>query len=197
MDKGIGMKACPKCGSKKVKRELENVYEIDDMTYFDYRLVCEDCVYTKPITVSRKKPVPKAKDAVTEMAASLKLRQYMPERKEAPLPKRRIDGLPLRRAFSPFQHSKEIFIYGGAIILGLAIEIGGLYFEQYLRSVQINPLVGFFISLLVFVFGPIVIVGSMVYYTTKDRLKAILLGSMAVPLTIILLSKLRVDTWGV
>ncbi|MFQ5887333.1 MAG: hypothetical protein ACE5HY_01395 [Candidatus Hydrothermarchaeales archaeon] len=197
MDEGIGMKACQKCGSKKVKRELENVYEIDDTTYFDYRLVCEDCLHTKPITVSRKNPVPKARDAATEMAASLKLRQYMPKRKEAPLPKRMIDGLSLKRAFSPFQHSKEIFIYGVAVIAGLAVEIGGLYFERYLRSIEIDPLVGFIMSLLIFIFGPIIVAGSIVYYATRDRLKAILLGSMAVPLTIILLAKLRVDTWGV
>jgi hypothetical protein len=193
------MVKCPRCKSANTKRELESVYEIDDTKYFDMLFICNDCLYTKPLTVERKSPIPKAKDAVTELAASLKLRPFMPKRKDdAPIIKeRKIEGLPLGKVFNPLRHSKEIVLYGSAIMLGLVIEIAGLYFESYLRSVYIDPVVGFMISLMVFVFGPIIIAGGVVYYVTKDRLKAILFGSMAVPLTIILLAKLRSGTWGV
>ncbi|RMF89164.1 MAG: hypothetical protein D6733_06910 [Methanobacteriota archaeon] len=188
------MVACPRCGSSNVRKELEQVYEIDDTKYFDFRLVCDDCLYTKPFTASRKNPVPRARDAVTEMTASLKLRDYMPQRKEEPQPpvsKPVLEGLPLRAAFSPLRHSRELFVYGGAILLGLMIEIAGLYFESYLRALRIDPLVGFTLSLMIFVLGPIIIAGSLVYYVTRDRLKAILFGSMAVPLTIIILARIR------
>jgi hypothetical protein len=190
------MTLCPTC-RKPLRKEIENVYEINDTKYFDLRLECSSCNYSKPVTVKRKAPVPKAPDTVTEMTASLKLRQYMPERKEGQRPKPKVIGESIKKALNPFKNVRELAIYGGAIILGISIEIAGLYFEGYLRTLQIYPLVGFLISLLIFVFGPIIIVGSAVYYTTRDKLKALLLGSIAVPLTIILLANLRLETWGV
>jgi hypothetical protein len=191
------MTECPNCKSL-LRKEIEKVYEIDDVKYFDLRLECDACGFSKPATVSRKNAVPKAPDATTEMAASLKLREYMPRRKEGgeAKPRVRIKGESLKKMFSPIKHTKKIFIYGGAVLLGLAVEIGGLYFESYLRTIRADPLVGFLISLLIFIFGPILIVGSAVYYLTGDRLKAILLGSIAVPLTIILLANLRLEQWG-
>ena len=190
------MTACPKCGNIDVKREVENVYEIDDTKYFDIRLICDRCGLSKPVTMSRKNPVPKARDEVTEMVASLKLRPYLPERKEAPLQKSS-EAIEPKRKVSPSTHAREVLLYGGAVLLGLGVEIAGLYFESYLGNVRIHPLAGFLMSLLIFVFGPLLIVGSVVYYVTKDRLKAVLLGSIAVPLTIVLLAKLRLGTWGV
>jgi hypothetical protein len=189
------MTLCPKC-KKKLKKEIENVYEIDDTRYFDLRFICQNCNYSQVATVKRESPVPKAPDAVTEMTASLKLREYMPKRKEPTHQKPVIKGEPLRKALKPFKDSKDALLYLGAIGLGVAIEIIGLYFESYLRELQIFPLVGFLLSLFIFVFGPLLIVGSVVYYTTKDWLKAILLGSIAVPLTIILLANLRLEAWG-
>jgi hypothetical protein len=190
------MTNCPNCG-KILRRDIENVYEIDDTKYFDLSLQCEGCNYHKPLTVSRKKTIPRAPDAVTEMAASLKLRQYMPTRKEAFPPLQFVRGETLKKTLNPFKHIRGASIYVGAILLGLFIEIAGLYFEGQMRAVQIDPFAGFILSLLIFIFGPILIVGSAVYYLTKDRLKAILLGSIAVPLTIIILAKLRLDTWGI
>jgi hypothetical protein len=191
------MTACPNCQSN-LRKEIEKVYEIDDVKYFDLRLECDACGFSKPATVSRKNLVPKAPDATTEMAASLKLREYLPRRKEGKEAKQsvRIMGESLYKMFSPIKNSKNLIIYGGAVLLGLAVEIGGLYFESYLRTIRADPLVGFLLSLLIFIFGPILIVGSAVYYMTGDRLKAILLGSVAVPLTIIILANLRLEQWG-
>lgn len=191
------MTECPNCQSN-LRKEIEKVYEIDDVKYFDIRLECDSCGFSKPATISRKNPVPKARDTATEMTASLKLREYMPGRKEEEKakPRVRIRGESISKMFSPIKNSKNIFIYGGAVLLGLAVEIGGLYLQNYLRTIRVDPLFGFLLSLLIFIFGPILIVGSAVYYVTGDRLKAILLGSIAVPLTIIILANLRLEQWG-
>jgi len=180
------MKTCPDCGAR-LRRELERVYEIDDTTYFDLRFTCERCGHSSFKTVSRKSPVPKAGDMSTELTASLKLREYMPERKaaverEAPSRGSAATLLSARR--------REALIYLAAVALGVAVEVAGLQFEVYLKALRIDPLAGFVTSLLIFVFAPLVIAGAAVYYATGDRLKALLLGSLAVPLTIILVAKL-------
>ena len=184
---------CSNCGGRKVRRDLENVYEIDDKRYFDMRFTCEECGHASYVTTTRESEIPKPRDTVTAITAPIKLKEYMPERKrEEHVRKRKftVEGS-LSKLLNPLHNLKEMMIYVGAIILGVALELGGLYFERYLVDIRIDPLTGFVISLLIFVLGPIMIVGSAVYYVTKDRLKAILLGSMAVPLTIIVLSKMR------
>ncbi len=184
---------CSNCAGRKVRRDLENVYEIDDKRYFDLRFTCEECGHTSFVTTTREHALPKPRDTVTGLTAPIKLKEYLPEKKtEESVRKRKFTvGESLFKLFNPLRNLKEMTIYAGAIILGVAIELGGLYFERYLVDIRIDPLTGFVISLLIFVLGPIMIVGSAVYYVTKDRLKAILMGSMAVPLTIILLSKMR------
>ncbi|HDH28339.1 MAG TPA: hypothetical protein ENH13_04330 [Euryarchaeota archaeon] len=102
----------------------------------------------------------------------------------------------MKTAFNPVKQGRDLIIYGGAIILGLGIELVGFYFEGSLQTIRIDPLAGFLLSLLIFIFAPILIVGSAVYYVTRDRLKAVLLGSIAVPLTIIILANLRLEQWG-
>ncbi len=190
------MSRCPVCRGK-LEKDIENVQEMGDSKQFDVRLSCPSCGYTKQLALARKNPIPRTQDKVAEMTAPLKLRQYLPERKLEKAPTSfRIKREPLTRMLSPLKRTKDLFIYGGAILLGVAIEIAGLYFESYLRMTYMNPSAGFFISLLIFVLAPITIVGAAVYYMTRDRLKAVLLGSFAVPLTIIILAKLRLDTWG-
>ncbi len=186
------MNSCPRCKSKNLRKELENVYEIEGTKYFDYNIICMDCLHRQSFTTARKSPVPKAKDKITAMTASIKLRKYFPERGE-PLKRKRFEGLSLRKVFSPFKHLKEILLYSFAIFLGLLVEIGGIYFERYLIDIRIDPLAGFLLSLLIFLFAPILVVGSFVYYVTKDRLKAVLVGSAAIPLTIIFLSRTRLS----
>lgn len=194
------MADCPTCG-KVLKKDIENVYEIDGTRYYDVRLTCSECGYTKPLTISRKDPLPKAQDSATELTASLRLREYLPDRgidKTGPRslekPSKRAS---LKEILQPLKHLKEITLYIFALGLGVFIELGGLYFESYLRTVRIFPYAGFVVSLLIFVFGPILIVGSLVYYVTRDRLKAILMGSIAVPLTIIIIANLRLEALGI
>jgi len=190
------MTDCPEC-SKPLKKEIENIYEIDNTKYFDINLKCDGCGYSNPLTVSREDPVPRAKDDLTEMTASLKLRGFMPDKQDDNLEFHTNLNEPVKRPLNLVQHIKEISVYTIAVLLGVAIEIGGLYFERYLRTVQIDPLAGFVVSLLIFVFGPIMIVGGAVYSVTHDRMKAIVLGAIAVPLTIIILSNLRLEAWGI
>jgi len=191
------MTKCQQCQAE-LKKEIEKVYEIEDVKYFDILLVCGNCGFQKPLTVSRKNPIPRSPDAATEIAASLKFRDYLPLRSERALRMRKKPvGESLKTAFNPGKHGRDLLIYGGAILLGLGIELVGFYFEGNLRTVRIDPLAGFLLSLLIFIFAPILIVGSAVYYVTRDRLKAVLLGSIAVPLTIIILANLRLDQWGI
>jgi hypothetical protein len=190
------MTLCPNC-SHKLRKDIENVYEIDDVKYFDLKLICDKCGYTKPATVTRKDPLPKSPNLATEMAASIRLRDYLPERRKPIIQKPPIEGESLRKIFNPLRNLREIFVYAIALIVGLIIEIGGLFFESYLRTLVIYPLVGFVVSLLIFVLGPILIVGGMVFYATRDWLKAILFGSISVPLSIIIIANLRLDVWGI
>jgi len=190
------MTKCPQCQAE-LSKEIEKVYEEGEVKYFDIRLDCGVCGFQKPVTVSRKNPVPRAADTATEIAAPLRFRDYMPSRREH-LKKsgKRLHGDSLNEAFNPVKHGRDLIIYGGAILLGLGIELVGFYFESSLRTVRIDPLAGFLLSLLIFIFAPILIVGSAVYYVTRDKLKAVLLGSIAVPLTIIILANLRLEQWG-
>jgi len=192
------MAECPKCNSKNVRREIENVYEIGDTTYFDYRIICDDCIHTEIVTVARKDPIPKARDDATGLAASLKLRDYMPERKESLLPRGGIRQSFMREIIEPLKdvkNIKEMAVYGGAVLAGLGVQIAGAFFERYLRVSAIDPLTQFVISLMIWVFGPILVAGWIVYRRTGDRMKAILIGSLAVPLNIIILPYLRVEQW--
>ncbi|GBE18948.1 hypothetical protein BMS3Abin16_01558 [archaeon BMS3Abin16] len=190
------MTECPQCQAV-LSKEIEKVYEIGDVKYFDIRLNCTHCGFQKPLTVSRKNPVPRAPDAATEIAASLKFRDYLPRRIERQSRKgKKRSGDLMKTAFNPVKQGRDLIIYGGAIILGLGIELVGFYFEGSLQTIRIDPLAGFLLSLLIFIFAPILIVGSAVYYVTRDRLKAVLLGSIAVPLTIIILANLRLEQWG-
>jgi hypothetical protein len=182
------MTECPNCGAT-LRQEVENVYEIDGTRYFDVRLMCDKCSYSKPSIIKRKSPIPKAADSATEMTASLKLREYLPERKEEETSKPTFD-LEILKALNPFKNMREIITYGVAILLGLAVEIAGLYFERYMREIQLHPMAGFWISLLIFIFAPIIIVGTVMYYSTKDPMKSILLGAVSIPLTIIILANL-------
>lgn len=192
------MAECPKCKSKNVRRELENVYEIGDTTYFDYRLICDDCIHTEIVTVARKDPIPKARDDATGLAASLKLRNYLPDRKETLLPREGIKESILREFIDPLRdvkNIKEMVAYGVAVLAGLGVQIAGAFFEKYLRVSEIDPFTQFVISLMIWVFGPIIVAGGIVYRVTGDRLKAILIGSLAVPLNIIILPHLRLEQW--
>jgi len=184
---------CERCGSENVKKRLTNISESEGVRYFDIVLTCSSCGFSKAISLAKSPEIPKEKDEAKALATGLKLSEYFPEADEGELEKSLgssgiFKEMSARKAFNAIMGSaKEFFIVVFAIVLGVAVQIGNIRLHNYLIGLQVDPIVGFTLQLIFFVFGPVIVVGYVVHRVTKDLPKAIFLGALAVPITIVLL----------
>lgn len=186
---------CERCGSENVKKRLTNISESEGVRYFDIVLICNSCGFSKTINLAKSPEIPKEKDEAKALAAGLKLSEYIPEATELEAEKTEsfsifsaFKGLNARKLFNSIMGgAKELIVIVFALFLGVLVQIGNIRLHNYLTNLQVDPIVGFTLQLIFFVFGPIIIVGYIVYRVTKDLPKALFLGALAVPLTIVLL----------
>ena len=88
---------------------------------------------------------------------------------------------------------KEIGVYGIAILVGVLIEVIGVrYLEPYMIMSNVPANIGFSISIFVFVFGPAIGAGSIIYVFTRDFLRSLTIASIAVPISVLLFFRIRI-----
>lgn len=189
---------CERCGSENVRKRLTNISESEGVRYFDIILICNSCGFSKTINLAKSPEIPKETDEAKTLAAGLKLSEYMPEASE--LEAEKAERISVFSAFKGLDAGKlgsavlggvkELLVVVFALLLGVMVQIGNIRLHNYLLGLQVDPIVGFTLQLIFFIFGPIIIVGYIVYRFTKDLPKAIFLGALAVPVTIVLLELL-------
>jgi len=80
-----------------------------------------------------------------------------------------------------------------AILVGVLIEVIGIRFlEPYMIISNVPANIGFLVSLFVFIFGPAVGAGSIIYISTRDFLKSLTVASVAVPISVLLFFRIRI-----
>jgi hypothetical protein len=181
---------CPNCGSEKVDKKVLDIHEKNYVKYLEVKLRCEICGHTDIREVARR-PVKKIEEEpeidieplVTVAETSVNI-PY--EEKKATISK-------LSMVFS---NIKKTLFYLSALLLGILVEVFGIFLEQQMMILGLPAFIGFSISLIFFIVAPPLVVGAYFYFFKKDILKGLFLGALAVPLSMILIPYMRRFQWN-
>ncbi|MFQ6135969.1 MAG: hypothetical protein ACE5PM_02185 [Candidatus Hydrothermarchaeales archaeon] len=188
--------ACPVCGSRKIRKKVLGSGEHDLVKYLEVKLVCRVCGHSEVRKVARrlqKRRYISKKMRSIDVASSTSIDEQGSFKSHLPSLRRKwVDREDVTKAFELLKRS---LLYASAISLGVLIEYGGFELEKKMMAMELPAFIGFTISLIFFIFAPILIVGSIVYYLTKDLMRGVVLGALAIPVTLIIIYYSRRLPW--
>jgi hypothetical protein len=196
---------CQKCGSRRVRRSVEESYE-NNVKSLKITITCEVCGQVEsqkiratpqsPATMIdllkrrlKRAPPEEVGEEIVRAPAKEHLKSRLKRYDEERVVEASKDELMDREFVLTSEQVKDVFVYVLAIIAGIGVEFGGFGLERLMISLNFPAAFGFKLSFIFFVFCPVLVTGSIVYFFTRDKLKAIVMGALVIPVFLIILRR--------
>lgn len=181
---------CPKCGSKKIDKKALNIEKYDSVVYVDVKLSCNDCGHSE-IRKLTKSSVKKLEDEpgidIKPLVTAAEAPYISPEEEII---------LPRKRGSKMFGYIKLALFYLVALLIGIFVEVIGIFVERTMMMLEFPAVIGFTISLSFFVLAPILAVGAFVNFFRKKPFEGFFIGALAIPVTLIFIYYSRRFQWN-
>jgi len=182
---------CPKCGSKKIDKKALNIEKYDSAVYVDVKLSCNDCGHSEIRKLTKKSSVKKLEDEpdidIKPLVAAAEATYHFPE-DEIVSPKKQGSKISGRIKLTLF--------YFVALLVGIFVEVIGIFVERTMMMLEFPAVIGFTISLSFFALAPILAVGAFVNFFIKKPFEGFFIGATAIPITLIIIYYSRKFQWN-
>ncbi len=181
---------CSNCGNEQVNKKILGIHTNALVKYVEVKLNCNVCGNSEIRKIAKRSP----KKLYDEPDIDVKT---IVDAAESPyvLPQDEITAQK-KEGSKIIGYIKLAIFYSIAIILGIFVQVIGIFVERTMMMLEFPAVIGFTVSLAFFLLAPIIVVGAFVYRIRNKPFEGIFLGALVIPITLFLIIYMRRLGWN-